>query len=130
MKRIIILTFPLLLTATVLSATADIYDEISVAIRAGSSQEVAKYINGNIDLTILTQENVYSKAQAELIIKDFFKKNTPKTFNIIHRGTSKDGAMYAIGNLTTTSGVVFRTYFFIKQSSGKYFIQELRFEKE
>lgn len=111
-------------------SVGDIYEDVSTAIRSGRSQEVAQFFAPNVDLTILTQEDMYSKAQAELIVRDFFLKNTPKTFTLLHKGTSKEGAMYAIGTLVTAQGATFRTYFFVKQSSGKYFIQELRFEKE
>ena len=109
---------------------ADIYDEVSAAIRSGNSKDIARFFNANVDLAILTQEDVYSKVQAELILKDFFVKNSPKTFTIIHRGTSKEGAMYSIGTLTTAQGLSFRVYFFIKQTNEKYYLQELRFEKE
>ena len=117
-------------TSLAFAISIDIYEEISNAIRSGNTKEVVKYFDANVDLTILTQEDVYSKAQAELIIKDFFTKNTPKSFTLLHKGTSKEGAMYAIGNLVTTQGSTFRTYFFIKQNAGKYYIKELRFEKE
>lgn len=73
---------------------------------------------------------MYSKAQAEMVLKDFFSKNSPKSFTIIHRGVSKEGARYAIGTLTTTQGQNIRTYFFFKESGGMAYIQELRFEKE
>ena len=129
MKKIIIITFLFAIT-NLLVADTDIYQEIAAAVRSGNSKEVAKYFNTNVDLTILTQEDTYSKTQAELIIKDFFEKNTPKSFILIHQGTSKEGAMYAIGTLVTTQRVTLRTSFFIKQTSGKYYIRELRFEKD
>lgn len=125
-KTLIIICFFI----TPLFSIADIYAEISTAIRSGNSKQLAAYFNTNVDLAILSQEEVYSKAQAEMILKDFFSKNTPKSFTIMHKGTSKEGAMYGIGKLTTTAGINYRIYFFIKQTSGKNYIQELRFEKE
>ena len=108
----------------------DIYDEIANAIRSGDSKQIAMYFSGSIDLTIMNQEDVYSKAQAELIVKDFLIKNTPKSFAILHKGSSKEGTLYAIGNLVTINGKTFRTSFFVKMVSGKYAIQELRFEAQ
>lgn len=108
----------------------DIYENIGSAIRAGNSAEIAKFFNINVDLTIGNQEEVYSKAQAEQVLKDFFIKNTPRSFTLIHQGLSKDGAKYAIGNLTTQQGNNYRTYFFIKQTGRSEYIHELRFEKE
>ena len=108
----------------------DIYDEVSSAIRSGDARQVASYFGSSIDLTILNREDMYSKAQAELIVKDFFSKHPPKSFILLHKGSSKENTVYGIGNLTTTSGKVFRTSFFLKMSGGRYVIQELRFETE
>jgi hypothetical protein len=121
----------ILLTITLSVQSAfDIYENISNAIRNGNSSEISNFFNTNVDLTIGNQEEVYSKAQAEQVLKDFFVKNTPRSFTLIHQGLSKEGAKYAIGNLTTQQGNNYRTYFFIKQVGRSEFIQELRFEKE
>ncbi len=108
----------------------NVFDDVGSAIRSGDARQIARYFNTNVDLTILNQEDVFSKAQAEMVLRDFFTKNSPKTFTIIHQGVSKEGAKYAIGTLTTAQGQTYRTYFFVKESGGAAFIQELRFERE
>jgi hypothetical protein len=130
MKKSFRLCIMLMLISASLFAVADIFDNISSAIRTGDAKQLSRYFNANVDLTILSQEEVYSKAQAEQIVKDFFTKNTPKTFTIIHTGLSKEGSKYAIGNLVTSQGASYRTYMYVKQTGGTEFIQELRFEKE
>ncbi len=122
--------FVLCLFFTTLANALDIYDEIANAIRSGDSKQIALYLSSSIDLTIMNQEDVYSKAQAELIVKDFLTKNVPKTFSILHKGSSKEGTLYAIGNLVAINGKTFRTSFFVKMAAGKYTIQELRFESQ
>jgi len=116
--------------ATAVVALADIYTDISNAIRSGDAKAVARYFNNTVDLTILDQEEVYSKAQAEQILRDFFSKNAPRSFTLIHKGVSKEGAKYAIGTLITAQGIEYRTYFFVKQTTTGEQIQELRFEKQ
>ncbi len=128
-KRIGLMLF-LLITGFTSMATPDIYEIISTAIRSGKAGEISQYFNTNVELTIGNQEEVYSKAQAEQVLKEFFSKNTPRSFTLIHQGLSKEGAKYAIGNLTTQQGNNYRTYFFIKQVGASEYIQELRFEKE
>jgi len=108
----------------------DLYEDVSSAIRSGNSKQIASYFGSTVDLTILSQEEVYSKTQAELVLRDFFSKNPPKSFSILHKGSSKEGTLYAIGNMTTTNGAVFRTSFFLRKADDKYLIQELRFETE
>ena len=120
----------LLLTAGSVAANMDILTDIGNAIRSGDAHSVARYFSSTVDLTILQQEEVYSKAQAEQVLRDFFSKNTPRSFNLIHKGVSKEGAKYAIGTLVTAQGTQYRTYFFVKQGNSGEFIQELRFEKQ
>ncbi len=108
---------------------ADVYDDIAIAIRTGDSKQIASWFSNNVDLTLNNQEDVYSKAQAELLLKDFFSKNPPKSFNVVHKGSSKEGTLFAVGNLNSSSGKTFRVSFVLKANQGKHIIQELRFEK-
>lgn len=112
------------------SVKADILDDVANALRSGDAKAVSRYFGNTIDLTIINQEEVYSKVQAEQILRDFFSKNAPRSFTIIHKGESKEGARYAIGTFITSQGVQYRTYFYIKQSGLSGTIQELRFMKE
>ena len=111
------------------NALADITKNVADAIRKGNASELAVYFNSSIDLTVPGKEGSFSKAQAEQIIKDFFAKNTPKSFEIKHQGTSSDGSNYAIGTMVTNKGN-FRTYFLIKSISGKNYIQQLQFDND
>jgi len=120
----------LLLVLSSFISIADIYDDISNAIRTGNAKQLVAFVGGNIDLTIGTQEAIYSKVQAEQILRDFFTKNTPKTFTILHKGASKEGTQYAIGTFVSTSGKTFRTSFYFKHTDNTYVIKELRFEIE
>ncbi len=108
----------------------DIYDDISNSIGSGDAHQLAVFFGNTIDLQIIDQENVYSKAQAELIIKDFFIKNQPKAFTILHKGSSPEGTQYVIGKLTTTKGKTFRTSFYLKIIDGRSVLQELRIENK
>lgn len=126
-KYILIVT---MLALSVAVYAADVFDQVGAAIRSGDARMIARFINTNVDLTIVNQEDVFSKAQAEMVLKDFFAKNTPRSYTIIHQGVSKEGAKYAIGTLITVQGQTYRTYFFVKEVNGASYIQELRFEKE
>ncbi|MBK7965276.1 MAG: DUF4783 domain-containing protein [Bacteroidetes bacterium] len=61
-------------------AQNDILDEIAGSLRSGDAHSVSRYFGNTIDLTIITQEEVYSKVQAEQILKDFFLKITQDPF--------------------------------------------------
>ncbi len=108
---------------------ADIVRSIAEAIRKGNATELSQYFYNTIDISVQDKEGTFSKAQAEQILKDFFSKNTPKSFEIKHQGTSSDGSNYIIGNLITQRGN-FRVYFLIKNISGKQYLQQLQIEAD
>ena len=108
---------------------SDILDNIAGAVRNGNSKDVAKYFDNNVEITILDRESTYSRVQAEMVLRDFFSKNSVQSFDLIHRGTSGEGSSYGIGKLKTANQT-FRTYYFVKQKGSQSLIQEMRFEKQ
>ena len=126
MKNLII---ALLLFVSATSARADIIDDIAGAIRSGNAKEISKYFSGNVELKVLDQENIYSKAQAELIIRDFFTKHPVKNFTLAHKSTAKPDSQFAIGTLETSNGK-YRVHYFLKKTGDKLMIQQFRIETE
>jgi hypothetical protein len=107
----------------------DVSDDIAAAIRSGNAAAISKYFATSVDLKVLDQENIYSKAQAELILKDFFSKHTLKNFNIAHKSALKNDSQFAIGTLETTSGK-FRINFVMKTAGATSTITQFRIERE
>lgn len=97
--------------------------EIKKALLAGDSKLLATHFNQSVELMIKNKEDVYSKAQAELILKDFFRKNEPSSFIVEVEGES-DGIKYAIGNLKTAKGK-FRIYLAYQKRNGHSTINRL-----
>lgn len=109
------------------SGITDVTDDISSAIKAGSSKELSRYLNYTVTLTIGDEEDAYSKEQASLILKDFFIKNPPESFSIMHKGASRDGSQYAIGRYIS-GNKAYRTYFLLKKAGDRFLIDALSFE--
>ena len=101
-------------------------DEVIGALRTGSSSELSKYFDDNVDLTLPDKSDSYSKAQAQLIVKDFFGNNGVKGFDLKHKGDSP-GGHFCIGTLQTNSGN-FRTNVFMKMKNGREVVKEIRFQ--
>ena len=118
-----------LFTFSTAVCTADVIDDIASAIRSSNPKSISRYFIENIDLKIIEKEDVYSKQQAEMILKDFFTKHTVKSFTIAHKSEAKNGSQYVIGTLETANGK-FRTYFLIKTTGGQPLIQQFRIETE
>lgn len=120
------LMFAMVLMTTFNASLAD----ITRAISTGDADALSQYFDQTVEVAVLDQEDVYDKAQAVSIVKDFFAKNQPKGFSQVHQGTSKGAdSQYCIGNMTTATGT-YRVYIYMKVTGGKYLIQELRFDKQ
>ena len=96
-----------------------------LALRAGNAQELGKYIDENIEISLPEKSDNYAKAQGILVLKDFFSNNTVTGFEIQFKGEN-GGSQFCVGKLATRSGS-YRTTVFMKTRSGKQWIKELRF---
>lgn len=111
------------------NATAQSFDNIAAAIRTGNAAALAQSFQSNVEITIKDAESSYSKAQAEMVLKNFFASHQPKSFTVVHQGTSPEGSKYFVGNLTTSSGS-YRTYVYAKANGNALAILEIRFEEQ
>jgi hypothetical protein len=101
-------------------------DEVIGALRAGNSTELSRHFDEKVELTLPDKSDSYSRAQAQLIVKDFFSNNGVKGFDLKHKGDSPTGH-FCIGTLQTNAGN-FRTNVFMKLKNGKEVVKEIRFQ--
>lgn len=114
-KIILSITLSLFLIFTTTNIFAEIPPSIFTAIESSNTGELTKYLNSSVELSILDKDDVYSKQQASVILKDFFTKNKVKSFSIVHQG-GKDGAQYAICKMGFVNGINYRIYFLVKDN--------------
>ncbi len=108
---------------------ADPVESAVSLIKQSNLKELIKTFAPNTELTILTEEGVYSREQAETILNKFFAKNPVVSIKIIHRVDSNPDLRFAVCTLTTKNGN-FRTSISFRSSAGGYQISELRIEEE
>ncbi|MGZ8552784.1 MAG: DUF4783 domain-containing protein, partial [Chitinophagaceae bacterium] len=106
----------LLLSLSSFSQTSDI-DGVIGALRSGNATALARFFDDNVELSLPVKSDSYSKAQAQVILKDFFANNGVKNFELKHKGDSP-GGNYCIGTLQTKSGN-FRAHVFMKIKGDK-----------
>jgi len=106
---------------------ADIIDDLSSYFKAGNSKEIAKNFAPTIELIIINEEDVYSKAQGEQILKDFFNKHTPVKTSIFHRINNSQNYRFGV-ILVSTSKETFRVSITMKKFNTSFLITELRVE--
>jgi len=122
-----------MLSVLLLSVLVNTYEvnlnAITKAISEGNAEALGQYFDQSVEVSVLDNEDVYAKAQAIKVVKDFFAQNKPKSFSQVHQGTSKgNDSQYCIGNLVTATGT-FRVYIYLKVNGNNYTIQELRFDE-
>jgi hypothetical protein len=101
-------------------------DSIIMSIESGNPSRLSAFFDLNVEISLPDKSSNYSKGQAELVLKDFFKLHQVKRFQVLHSGENM-GAQYCIGNLYTHNGT-FRTTLYIKQTAQKSILQEIKFD--
>jgi len=107
----------------------DVFAPMKDAIKTGNAKEVIKFFNGSVDMNLDGVASTYSKAQAEFVLRDFFKKYPASDFRIRHTGSSKGGLQFAIGEYVSNADS-FDVLIRVKEVAGAYLIHEINFVKE
>lgn len=107
----------------------DIVDNLSVLFKSANSKEISKSFSASIEFTINDQDDVYSKAQAEQILRDFFIKNPPANSTVVHLINTNPNYRFGILSLSTKSGK-FRVAISLKKTANTFLITELRIEPD
>lgn len=106
---------------------ADIIDDLCLYFRGSNAKEIAKNFSSTIELIIIDEEDVYSKAQGEQILKDFFIKHRPIKASISHKINTNPSYRFGVIVLTTAKET-YRVSVTMKKFSNNFLITELRIE--
>jgi len=106
-----------------------VIESITSAIRTGNSAELSKYFGSTVEIIIPGSEGAFSKAQAEMILKDFFSKSAPLSFVVNQKGNSAAGAQFMIGTYKNKNEIL-NVYILLKPVGGQLLIQQLHFESD
>lgn len=101
-------------------------EDVVAALKKGNANQIARYFDNTVEITLPEKSNSYSRSQAETILRDFFRTKSVKGFDVIHMGVN-GGSEYCIGTLFTSSAT-YRTTLFMKQKANKQTLQDIRFE--
>lgn len=96
--------------------------------KEGNAKTVGIYFNSHVEILVFDDRDVYSKTQAEMIVKKFFDNNTPLKFDLTYKSGSKN-IKFGVGDLTTKTSI-YSIYFMLKKSGNKYLIHQLKIERK
>ncbi|RYY32770.1 MAG: DUF4783 domain-containing protein [Sphingobacteriaceae bacterium] len=122
-----LLMFLFLLPLTLMAA--DPIDNIAELIRAGKHTELENQFAANVDITILKDENVYSKTQAAIVVNKFFTQNKVKSVKVLHKVNTSNTYRFGVLLLVTDKGT-YRLSFTLNATNGALQIIDLRIEAE
>jgi len=128
-KRIILficILFPALLVNAQHSAALP--QDAVMAVKRSDAETLSGSFNTNIEIILPHKTAVYSRKQAEMVLKDFFSNNKVSEFKLIHQGR-KENASFAIANYYSANGR-YRFTFLTKNKDGKIYIHQIRIEKQ
>lgn len=108
---------------------ADVIARTAELLKDGNVHELAGTFSPTIEISIMSDENVYSNTQAEQVLANFFRRCQPKSAKVLHRINSNANYRYGVIILNTTNGN-YRTCVSLKNVNGKFEVNELRIEPE
>jgi hypothetical protein len=120
-------TLMCLFMLTALASNNDVIDDIASCIRSANTKELCKYFSSTVGMTLVNDEGIYSRVQAEIILRDFFGKNTPTNVKIAHRLDSNPNFRYVVLNLETSRDT-FRVSYKLTNNDNTFQVTEFRVE--
>lgn len=119
----------LLLSVITFAPAQDLFTNIKPILKSGDARQLTAYLNSTIDITIGTNRVPYNRAQAETVLRDFFRQNPPTDFTILHTGSSKAGLRFAIGSYKSGKKE-FSVLIRIRETEKSWLIHEMSFVAE
>lgn len=107
-------------------ATAGNMDNIKSGFKQANVKAISAYFASSVDITFLDQKSTVGGVQAELVLSNFFDKNSVMSFEINFSGSDSANNEYAIGEYKSING----TYSIYITLNGMKQISELKFEKK
>ena len=115
MKKKIASTFVLLNIAFQVLAQEEMLKSIKTSFKTGNSMGISTYLSAQIEIALDGDKKVYRKDKAIQMLQNFFMRNKPKDFQVLHQGASKEGMKFYIGEYVSVSGS-FRVLFYMRKS--------------
>ena len=105
-------------------------EDVVNAIKADRVADMVKYFDAFVPITINNAQQIYSHNQAQVVLQDFFDKNSAKEFLVMDNGSPNNTSKFLIGSFTEPNGIKYTVYILMKTKNGEDMLQERRHNKE
>ena len=107
---------------------ADALSTIRRAVAEGNAKLLLAESTESIELALFAESHQYTRSQATLVLKKFFKENKPTSFELVDSTRSNLG-LFVEGRMRTINyQVPLRTYFRLKKSPDGWKLREFLIE--
>ncbi len=124
----LLLTFFLFLALGVFSQSTVPYTKIEQAFKTNQAKEIVSYGKEKILINVLGKEGVYSKSQANLVLRDFFHRKPGNQFQFHFKSKESTDGSFAIGKYIS-NGEEFRITIHFNKIGEKFMIESLTIER-
>ena len=128
-KSVFLLVLALLLIRISAGAQDDPFDPVIKAFKASEASDLSSLFNITVELRLPDNENTFSASQAEMILKDFFKKYPSDSFEILEKGSTDAASRFAIGDYSS-GPKHFQVYIYLREEKGRFLIHKIRVDEK
>lgn len=123
----IICLFLSAMVANAQNSSDDVFVPLSKYITRGDVESLSAWFDKNIEISIMSQGGMASKAQAKQIMKAFFDEHKPESFEVNHTA-GKSNMKYILARLKT-EGELYHVVLFLNSRRGTYRIQQINIDR-
>lgn len=128
-KIILLVNFTLAIFTVQAQNNSSPIEDVVNALKNDRIADLVKYFDNFVPITINNAQSVYSRNQAEIVLRDFFEKNNPHDFTVMDNGSPDNTSKFVIGYFVTPSGLKYNVYIQLRLK-GNYILQDLKLNKE
>jgi uncharacterized phage-like protein YoqJ len=97
---------------------------LTTAFVKRDARQLTNHFSNTLSIELPNKSGSYSKEQAQMVLRDFFKTHKPDGFSIIYKGENRDSSQFLIGLMQHGSNQ-YRVYVLMKKQKGQLLIHHL-----
>jgi hypothetical protein len=122
---VIVLSLCMRVPVAAAQTAEEMITRIEAAIKVGDATGIAVFFGDRVEITIAERAEVFSKNQAQYVLKEFFMNYPIRNFSLMSKG-STENTYYAVGSYVSDRGA-FDANVFIKKQGNTLIVDHLRF---
>lgn len=128
MSKLVFIVFIYFMPGFQVNSEYDVIEDISSCLKEAKTKELSSHFSSTISLTLLNDDGVYSKVQAEIILREFLNRNAPEGIKTISKLDANPNFKYVVLQMTTSRGD-FRVSYKLATEIDSFKMTELRIER-